>query len=111
MGVDSYFWGRWVWPEGEAILFNVLQGHASDWGTSPWHYYFTSSLPRLLNFGVPLALLAMLVDRRVRSLVLSCMGFVVLLSCLGHKEWRFLVYIIPTMNVCAAAGLQNLSVL
>lgn len=36
VGVDSYFWGKTVWPEGSAIFFNVVEGHASDWGVRPF---------------------------------------------------------------------------
>lgn len=30
--VDSAMWGRTLWPEGSAILFNVVQGHSAEWG-------------------------------------------------------------------------------
>jgi hypothetical protein len=33
--VDSYFWGKWIWPEAYGILFNVLQGNSAEWGVSP----------------------------------------------------------------------------
>lgn len=32
--VDSFFWGRWTWPEFEAIVFNVVQGKSEEWGVS-----------------------------------------------------------------------------
>lgn len=32
--VDSFFWGRWTWPEMEAILFNVVEGKSEEWGVS-----------------------------------------------------------------------------
>lgn len=35
VSVDSYFWGKWVWPEGAGIMFNVVEGHSSDWGVCP----------------------------------------------------------------------------
>jgi alpha-1,6-mannosyltransferase len=33
---------------------------------------------------------------------------VICMSFIGHKEWRFVVYIIPIMNVLAALGLDSL---
>ena len=77
----------------------------------PYHFYFTSSLPRLLHFGLPLALISISVDRRARAIGLPALICIGLLSFLGHKEWRFFVYVIPGLNVCAAAGLQCLQVL
>jgi len=44
--VDSFFWGRWLWPEGEVLHFNIIQNRSHEWGTQPWHWYFTNCLPR-----------------------------------------------------------------
>lgn len=127
--MDSFFWGRTIWPEGSSLLFNVVDGQSANWGVShplllplaplltlclqvsPFHHYFTSALPKLLNFALPLALGATLIDGRARALGFPALAFVALLSCLGHKEWRFIVYVVPSLHVCAAAGAQSLGVL
>lgn len=72
---------------------------------SPYHTYFTSSLPRLLMTGLPLAIFGIMLDKRLRQLALPSLCFVGLLSALGHKEWRFIIYIVPIFNVCAAKAL------
>ncbi|KAL8280641.1 hypothetical protein RQP46_006964 [Phenoliferia psychrophenolica] len=108
VGVDSYFWGEWVWPEGAGILFNVVEGHSSDWGVSPWHYYFTSSLPKIFGLGLPFAFLSVLIDRRARRIAYPAFTFIALLSLLAHKEWRFFVYAIPAINICVASGVESL---
>ncbi|ORY88336.1 Alg9-like mannosyltransferase family-domain-containing protein [Leucosporidium creatinivorum] len=111
VGVDSHFWGRTLWPEGASILYNVVEGHASDWGVMPWHYYFTRSLPKILHVSLPFALLSMFIDRRARRIGYPSLAFIALLSILKHKEWRFFVYVVPALNVCAAAGVQSVQVL
>jgi alpha-1,6-mannosyltransferase len=43
-------------------------------------------------------------DIRVRALIIPPVMFIGFLSCLAHKEWRFIVYVIPLFNIAAARG-------
>ncbi|KAJ3948269.1 alpha-1,6- mannosyltransferase [Colletotrichum fioriniae] len=60
--LDSYFWQKPLWPELWGFYYNAVLGSSSNWGVSPWHYYFSSALPRLLvnpltfTLLIPLAL-------------------------------------------------------
>jgi alpha-1,6-mannosyltransferase len=47
-------------------------------------------------------------NAQIRSLVRPAIGFVFLMSFLGHKEWRFVVYVVPMLNIAAAHGAQSL---
>ncbi|KAL6298546.1 Alg9-like mannosyltransferase family-domain-containing protein [Sparassis latifolia] len=103
--VDSYFWQQWpLWPELYGVYFNVVQGKSSEWGVLPFHTYFTSFLPKLLLSALPLSFVGALSDSRVRALLVPAVAYLVLISGLGHKEWRFIVYIVPLFNIAAARG-------
>ena len=124
--VDTFFWQsrtdatpfktpfleQWglAWPELAAFHFNALQGKSSEWGTEPWHYYFTNALPRLLMnpFAVagliPFALGAHGIREGVAEMIMPLIGFVAGYSALPHKEWRFVIYVIPPLTLCAALG-------
>jgi hypothetical protein len=50
------------------------------------------------------------VDSRLDALVVHALSFMAGLSFLGHKEWRFIIYVVPLLNVAAARGARVLSV-
>ncbi|MCJ1354698.1 MAG: dolichyl-P-Man:Man(7)GlcNAc(2)-PP-dolichol alpha-1,6-mannosyltransferase [Icmadophila ericetorum] len=109
--VDSFFWQHLpLWPEFSAFVYNVIKNRASDWGTSPWHYYFTSALPRLLlnplsyQLCIPFAILTPALRSKALDILIPNLAFVVLFSFQPHKEWRFIVYIVPPLTAVAAAG-------
>ncbi|KAG0142628.1 hypothetical protein CROQUDRAFT_662343 [Cronartium quercuum f. sp. fusiforme G11] len=106
--LDSYFWQKLTWPEGASVYFNVIEGHASDWGVMPWHFYLTHSLPRLLGLAYPLSILGLVLDRKTFLPGLCATIFICSLSILKHKEWRFIVYIIPLLNLSASVSINRL---
>lgn len=48
VAVDSVLWKRPLWPEGVVLFFNTVQNRSHEYGVSPWHWYWTSALPRAL---------------------------------------------------------------
>ncbi|KAG5627089.1 hypothetical protein H5410_012307 [Solanum commersonii] len=76
--------------------------------THPFHWYFTSALPRSLLAAYPLFLLGVLLDRRVFFYILPVLSFVLLYSKLPHKELRFIISSIPVFNFAAAVAASRL---
>ncbi|KAG8808272.1 dolichyl-P-Man:Man(7)GlcNAc(2)-PP-dolichol alpha-1,6-mannosyltransferase [Serendipita sp. 401] len=103
VSVDSYFWQKWpLWPEWQGIYFNVVEGKSSEWGVSPVYAYWALHLPKLLLGTFPFSLVGFTVDPRIRAVAIPPIIFVCILSLLGHKEWRFVVYVVPVFNLAAA---------
>ncbi|KAF8543400.1 Alg9-like mannosyltransferase family-domain-containing protein [Trichophaea hybrida] len=119
--IDSYFWLSasptphfttpilshlsLLWPELTSFHFNALQGQASSWGTQPWHYYLTSSLPKLLLNPISLITLPLAIFTSPTShLLLPNLAFIFTYSLLPHKEWRFIIYTLPPLTLLSSVG-------
>ncbi|KAL2020718.1 hypothetical protein VTK56DRAFT_8018 [Thermocarpiscus australiensis] len=112
--IDSYFWQRPLWPELWGFYYNVVQGSASNWGVSPWHYYFLSALPRLLvnplayTLLIPLSLYHPALRRAAARLAVPSLLFIALYSLQPHKETRFIFYAVPPLTAAAALAANML---
>ncbi|TKA82866.1 hypothetical protein B0A55_00979 [Friedmanniomyces simplex] len=111
VSVDSFFWQQWpLWPEWVGFYYNTILGKASEWGTSPFHYYLLNALPRLLLnpmivlVCIPLALSAKAVQQISLDILLPHAAFILLYSLLPHKEWRFIIYSVPALTAVASAS-------
>ncbi|WWC58720.1 uncharacterized protein I303_101264 [Kwoniella dejecticola CBS 10117] len=121
-----------LWPELSAFHYNLLQGQSSNWGIMRWHYYFSNSLPKLLLSSLPLAGLAGVawslrllgvrkggkegdkvyegVGEIGKIFGVGVVALIGAMSLVGHKEWRFIIYAIPVLQLVAsfaAASLWN----
>lgn len=109
--IDSFFWQRWpLWPELTGFIYNIVEKQSSNWGTSPWHFYITSALPRLLfnpfvyQICLPFALAIPILRRQALDIIIPNVLFLAVYSFQPHKEWRFVIYIVPPFLAVASAG-------
>ncbi|KAI1106671.1 glycosyltransferase family 22 protein [Jackrogersella minutella] len=106
--IDSYFWQKPLWPELWGFYYNAILGSSSEWGVSPWHYYFTSAIPKVLMN--PLSTVALIpyalwndgTRKQAQPLVIPSLLFVAIYSLQPHKEARFIFYVAPPLTAAAA---------
>jgi len=105
VGIDSYFWGKLLWPEGSVFQFNVVNNGSVAYGTSPWYSYLTVHIPKMCTIAIPFALYAFYEKPRIRRLLTPVIYYVLVYSFLPHKETRFIFYVVPLINIAGAVGL------
>jgi len=115
VGLDTHMWNRpWsdlLWPEGMVLFFNTVLNKSSEWGTQPFHWYFTSALPRALLVAFPLIPFGVASSLRTKNFVgvaIPSLVFVALYSALPHKEVRFLFPVLPALTLTAAVGFESI---
>lgn len=107
VSVDSFFWQQFpLWPEWVGFYYNTILGKSSEWGTSPFHFYFLNALPRLmLNPMSYLVCIPYALNIKTsQDISLPHVVFIAVYSLLPHKEWRFIVYTVPAFTAVAAGG-------
>ncbi|KAI9720072.1 MAG: hypothetical protein M1812_003199 [Candelaria pacifica] len=109
--VDSYFWQSIpLWPEFMGFYYNVVEGKSSEWGTSPWHFYFTNAVPRLMmnpitwQLCIPFAVGMKATRKASLDILVPLAIFIGLYSLQPHKEWRFIVYAVPGLTAVSSIG-------
>lgn len=102
--IDKLTWGAWFQSAIRYIAFNVVEGRAAEWGVAPFSYYGRVALTAMP--GPALVLLVTMPFALVRAAgpVLTCVAFVLLLAITPHKEFRFVVPVLPLMFAMAAVG-------
>jgi phosphatidylinositol glycan class B len=106
-GLDSYFHGSLIFTPWEFLKVNVINEIGSFYGTHPWYWYFSSGLPAVLGIGLIPFLLSVFsaikswdyLERR-QVLLVSIILTIFVYSLLPHKEFRFLLQILPMCLYC-----------
>lgn len=103
---DTLLWGRSIWPEFESMYFNLYLNKSHLWGTQPFYWYFLIVIPKLMLFSLPLFFLT--TSKCILKFYPVILMHVGLHSILPHKELRFMIYIVPLLNICAANTIATL---
>ncbi|KAK8177187.1 Alg9-like mannosyltransferase family-domain-containing protein [Phyllosticta citrichinensis] len=114
---DRIYYGVWTLPPLLFVYFNIARSLAVFYGTNRGDYYLTEGLPLLLTTALPFTLWGMYAslhgdgskprDRMLSILSLTALTMVLALSCISHKEVRFIYPLLPNLHVLAASPLST----
>lgn len=101
-------YGGWFHSALVYLRFNLLEGKAAAWGTSPWSYYLETLWSSMAGVTVLLAVGAALAARRATGLLVVVLAFLLLHSVTPHKELRFILPVLPLAAALLGVGLATL---
>jgi GPI mannosyltransferase 3 len=119
MCVDWYFFGFWTMPFLGNFHFNAVLDHAALFGSHPWHWYISAGIPVVAGLWWPFLIADIVVywkgtrpllfrgngrrhDVGRRNLSILAIAYVVILSANAHKEFRYILPVLPLF--CLLAG-------
>lgn len=113
--IDSAFYGRPTLTILSFFYQNVTTSVSQFYGSQPWHWYISQGLPVIGMTALPFMLSgawrcwrAPQADTMGRLLVLTATWTLTIYSfALAHKEWRFLLPIVPLLHVFAGRALAT----
>lgn len=100
------------------FIFNVWNNQGTYYGTHPWHWYVSQGLPAVLGtqgllfvHGVYLAFRPHVgLGAVTKSLLVIFCTTILAYSCLGHKEFRFILHLVPISAVFCGTSLSVMPV-
>lgn len=102
--VDFLFYHRWLFTWYNFFRVNVQEGISSYYGTHSYLWYFYGAIPVLLGPFLPFFVYGCKFER---SLLFFISPLLVILSCVPHKEFRFIQPLLPFFHIITGIGVYN----
>jgi len=92
--IDYWFYGKWIVTPYNFVLFNVIHDAGTIYGSHPWHWYFTSGFTAMLATFLPFFIVGIVMSKNY-YLAFLILWTNVIYSFLTHKEFRFVLPVLP----------------
>ncbi|CAG7891656.1 unnamed protein product [Brassica rapa] len=105
--LDRMMYGSWVIVPLNFLKFNFLSSGGDYYGTHPWHWYFSQGFLVMLFTFTPLSIAGIIKskDKKLSALVLWVLT---VYSLLGHKEFRFVLPVLPIALIFSGYALAQI---
>eukprot|EP00540_Astrosyne_radiata_P020561 CAMPEP_0116836228 /NCGR_PEP_ID=MMETSP0418-20121206/7979_1 /TAXON_ID=1158023 /ORGANISM="Astrosyne radiata, Strain 13vi08-1A" /LENGTH=328 /DNA_ID=CAMNT_0004465973 /DNA_START=189 /DNA_END=1175 /DNA_ORIENTATION=+ len=108
--MDQFFYGFWTLPVLGNLQVNVFQGVGSLYGTHPFYWYLVCGIPAMVGLLLPILVYAgwwCVRRKETRFLWMMIACYVLLHSISPHKEFRFLLPMLPIFCLLASHEISN----
>lgn len=92
--LDRVMYGSWVLVPVNFLKFNFLSSGGDYYGTHPWHWYFSQGFSAMVFTFIPFSIAGIIQSKqwKLAGLIAWVLG---IYSLLGHKEFRFVLPVLP----------------
>uniref|UniRef100_A0A7C8YY08 Mannosyltransferase n=1 Tax=Opuntia streptacantha TaxID=393608 RepID=A0A7C8YY08_OPUST len=106
--VDRMMYGSWVIVPLNFLKFNFLSPGGDYYGTHPFHWYFTQGFPVMIFTFLPFSVAGVIYSKNWK--LSGLIGWVIgIYSILGHKEFRFVLPVLPIALMFSGYSLAALN--
>uniref|UniRef100_A0A915JRN8 Mannosyltransferase n=1 Tax=Romanomermis culicivorax TaxID=13658 RepID=A0A915JRN8_ROMCU len=106
--IDRFCYGYWVFSMWNFFLFNFASSGSAHFGTHPIHWFISNGLPTIL-FMHALPITLGIFKSNVRWILHLSFFYCFVHSLIPHKELRFLLPILPLLNIYCALYMESSS--
>jgi phosphatidylinositol glycan class B len=106
--LDWMTWGRPFHSLLAYLDYNLVVGRSAAYGVSSWSYYLETAWSSTGVSAVAIGAGVIAAWGRARALVAVATAFVAVHCLVPHKEYRFLMPVVPLLLALTAVGLQTL---
>ncbi|RDD45763.1 GPI mannosyltransferase 3 [Trichoplax sp. H2] len=94
--IDYIFYKQLVFVQYNFLYYNVFQNIGKFYGSNPWHWYFSQGFFVVVGtLTIPFIGGVLKSGVRQRFLIWIILWDILIHSCLSHKEFRFILSILP----------------
>ncbi|WOL05414.1 GPI mannosyltransferase 3 isoform X1 [Canna indica] len=106
--LDLWMYGSFIIVPLNFLRFNFLSSGGDYYGIHKWHWYFTQGFPSMLLTFLPYSLIGIFRSKewRISGLIAWVLG---VYSVLGHKEFRFVLPVLPIALIFSGYSLAVMS--
>ena len=110
--IDRFYFGFWAVPMLGNLHFNLVENKAILYGDHPWHWYFSVGIPVISGLLLPLVLTDLIRLKPSspawkRCYWVTAIFYLVALSISQHKEFRYILPVLPFFCIFAANQLNR----
>ncbi|NHJ85195.1 MAG: hypothetical protein FK734_07020 [Asgard group archaeon] len=113
--IDLFTWGSFLHSPINFFIYNIIEDYSSLHGTSPWYSYFTGFWTSFASYFLPVFVLfyvyGMVQVKKVKThVMLNILIFywLIIFSFIGHKEFRFVMVVLPLALLMVSNGIYKL---